>query len=299
MLKALNDFQILIPWNTDLAMFYAVVLLGILVFLTLIVLVVVLLRTRKPKNKNKDSAPEPAPKPQPAPEPVPAPAPAPAPKPEPEPVPAPEPEPEPKPEPEPQPVSVPAPVPRPIPVIEEESFEAGTLRYDRSFTAKLIQSDDDVKNWYTDLKNELLGYGRIKSRISWKHEMFRAGRDPVCRIAFRGKTICLFLPLDPKTVEDKYKIEDVSDLASAEETPCMYRIKNDRRVKYAKELIAIVCEHYGAQRIEREKVDYYLPYEGVVQLIEKGLIKRKISTQAEDEFLRARQEEAAPSKSES
>ena len=78
----------------------------------------------------------------------------------------------------------------------------------------------------------------------------------------------------------------------------MYRIKNDRRVKYAKELIAIIAEHYGAVQTEREKVDYYLPYEGVVQLIEKGLVKRKISTQAEDEFLRSRQDEAAVSKTE-
>ena len=128
--------------------------------------------------------------------------------------------------------------------------------------------------------------------------MFRTGREPVCRIAFRGKTMCLYLPLDPKTVDEKYKVEDVSDLSSAEETPCMYRIKNDRRVKYAKELIAIIAEHYGAVQTEREKVDYYLPYEGVVQLIEKGLVKRKISTQAEDEFLRSRQDEAAVSKTE-
>lgn len=291
MLYAFND--ILIPWNADLAMFWAVAFLGALVFLTLVILVVVLLRTRKPKSIDSPApvqtiASEPVAPPQPAPVPEPAPAPAPAP----EPTPEPEPEPEPIPEPEPEPVPI------PVPVVEEESYEAGTLRYDKSFMAKMIQSDDDVKNWYTELKNYLLSFDRVKSRVSWKHEMFRAGRQPVGRIAFRGKTMCLFLPLDPGTVDEKYKVEDVSSLSSVEETPCMYRIKNDRRVKYAKELILSVAEHLNTVQTEREPVDYYMPYEGVVQLINKGLVKRKISTRAEDEFLRARQEEAAVAKDE-
>ncbi len=296
MFHALND--ILITWNADLAMFWAVAFLGALVFLTLIVLIVVLLRTRKPK-KNEPAQPPiiqliapPLPQLSPAPEPEPAPAPAPAPE------PTPEPEPEPAPEPEPEPIPEPEPVPIPVPVVEEESYEAGTLRYDKSFMAKMIQSDDEVKNWYTELKNYLLSFDRVKSRVSWKHEMFRAGRQPVGRIAFRGKTMCLFLPLDPSTVDQKYKIEDVSSLSSVEETPCMYRIKNDRRVKYAKELILSVAEQLNTAQIEREPVDYYMPYEGVVQLINKGLVKRKISTRAEDEFLRARQEEAAVAKDE-
>ncbi len=42
------------------------------------------------------------------------------------------------------------------------------IKYNRSFTAKLIQSDEQTKRYYTELKNELLGYDGVKSRITWK-----------------------------------------------------------------------------------------------------------------------------------
>ena len=170
-------------------------------------------------------------------------------------------------------------------IIEEESFDGGLLRYDRSFKARFIQSDNDVKNWYTELKNELLSYKKVHDRLSWKRESYNFGRISAARLSFRGNTLCLYLPLNSATYEDsKYKVESVEDHASYEDTPCMYRIKNERRVKYAKELIATVMENIGAVKIERDSVDYYEPYEGLVQLINKGLIKRTIKDKSAEAF---------------
>lgn len=168
-------------------------------------------------------------------------------------------------------------------VIEEESVDAGILRYDRSFTARLIQSDDDTKHWYTMIKNELLSYKKIKDRMSWKKETYKYGKQVVARLGYRGKTLCLFLALDyAEFVDTKYKLEDVSVNKSFADTPCMYRIRNERRVKYAYDLIAKVMEKIGTKRIERISQDYYLPYEGVVELINKKLIKRNIKSSAEE-----------------
>ena len=167
--------------------------------------------------------------------------------------------------------------------IVEESFLGGTLRYDRSFTARLIQSENEVKEWYTELKNDLLSYKKVHDRMSWKRESYNYGRLPFARLAYRGDTLCLYLPLDPESfAESKYKVESVGDSTSYKDTPCLYRIKNNRRMKYAKELIALVAEQMEITRIERESQDYFLPYEGVVELINKGLIKRNIKS-AEDE----------------
>lgn len=164
------------------------------------------------------------------------------------------------------------------------------IRYDRSFQARLIQSDDSVKYWYSDLKNDLLSYKKVHDRLSWKRESYRFGREPVVLMAFRGKTLCLFFPLAPQDFNDsKYKIEDASDMSFAENTPCMYRIKNDRRVKYAKELIALVMERYGSEKVERKSENYYVPYAKTEKLIKKGLIKQKVSTEAAEEFIRSRQ----------
>lgn len=176
-------------------------------------------------------------------------------------------------------------------IITEESFEGGVLRYDRSFTARLIQSDNEVKDWYTELKNDLLSYKKIHDRMSWKRESYNFGRLPFARLAYRGETLCLYLPLDPESLaESKYKVESVSDSTSYEDTPCLYRIKNGRRVKYAKELIAMVAEMLQTPRIERESQDYYVPYEGLVELINKGLIKRNIKNKKDEIFFEKKTE---------
>lgn len=168
-------------------------------------------------------------------------------------------------------------------LIYEEDSADNRLRYDRSFTARLIQSDDETKQWYTELKNELLSYKKSKARISWKRETFKVGKEVVAKLSYRGKTMCLYLPLDPKDfVDSKYHVEDVSDIPSNVDTPLLYRLKNDRRVKYAAELIAMVMEKFEAPRIERIAEDYYVAYEGTLDLINKGLIKRQIKSAADE-----------------
>ncbi len=166
---------------------------------------------------------------------------------------------------------------------EDETGEMG-VRYDRSFTAKLIQSDDEVKEWYSELKNYLLSFRKVHARTSWGRESFRIGRDCFARLAIKGKTLCIFLAIIPLSCQDtKYKIEDLADLSSCKDTPCLYRIKSNRRVAYAKELIDIILQEYDAKPIKnREAVDYYLPYEGTVDLIKRGLIKRKIVAKRAD-----------------
>lgn len=181
-------------------------------------------------------------------------------------------------------------VPEPIVVVEEpqpiiiaEESADNRLRYDKSFTARLIQSDDEVKQWYTELKNDLLSYKKVKARMSWKRETYKIGKEVVAKISFRGKTMCLYLPLNAADfAESKYHLDDVSDTPSNVDTPVMYRLKNARRVKYATELIAMAMDRFGLVRVERIAEDYYLPYEGIVELINKGLVKRKIKSAADE-----------------
>lgn len=166
---------------------------------------------------------------------------------------------------------------------EDETGEMG-VRYDRSFTAKLIQSSDEVKEWYGEIKNYLLSFRKVHARTSWSRESFRIGRDCFARLVIKGKTLCILLAIIPPSCQDtKYKTEDLADLSSCKDTPCLYRIKSNRRLTYAKELIDIILQEYDAKLIKnREAVDYYMPYEGTVDLIKRGLIKRKIVAKRKD-----------------
>jgi hypothetical protein len=170
--------------------------------------------------------------------------------------------------------------------INRETGMALVVRYNKSFTAKFIQMTDESKGYYNELKNELLSYKKVKSRVSWKYDNLRAGREPIARFAVRGKTLCLYLALNPDKYEDsKYKVER-SEAKKYEDVPLLYRIINPRRVKYAEELIAVLAEKYGLEKGEVPTVDYYQPYEHTGPLIGKELIREYLVEERYDDFLR-------------
>ena len=190
---------------------------------------------------------------------------------------------------EPQPVEVKPAVevkPQPVPVKAEPKkvkeivrTDNGKVlvkaRYNRSFTAKLIQSEDKLKSYYGEIRNELLRY-KVKTRTSWRYETFKTGRKLLARLAVRGKTLGLYLALDPAAYQDtKYKVDDVSAVAKNAEVPALYKIKNDRRSKYAKDLIAEVMAANGLVAGDGPSDDFVAryPYEETEPLLERGLIK--------------------------
>lgn len=153
------------------------------------------------------------------------------------------------------------------------------VRYDRSMTAKLAQLNNESKEWYTELKNELLAYERIKDRMSWKRESFRYGRMTLARLVVRGKTLCLLVAVEPAGYQGtKFSVEDVSNVASTADTPTQYRIKSKRRLKYAKELLAGMMKELKIYKDPRyEAKDFFIPYEGNMSLMQRGLVKRIVT----------------------
>lgn len=149
------------------------------------------------------------------------------------------------------------------------------IRYNRSFTARLIQSPDALKKYYSDIKNELLKYG-LKSRISWKAESFRHGRKLIAKAAVRGKTLNLYLAADPAKYDGtKYKVQDVSARATTAATPLRYKISNDRRSRYSAQLIADAAAANGLAAGEAAYSDYaaQYPYEELEPLIKRKLVR--------------------------
>ena len=171
------------------------------------------------------------------------------------------------------------------------------IRYNRSFTAKLIQSDDKLKSYYGEIRNELLRYN-VKPRVSWRYETFKTGRKLLARMSVRGKTLSLYLALDPAAYAGtKYKIDDVSAVAKNAEVPVLYKIKNDRRCKYSKDLIAELMRANGLEAGEEICDDYVsaYPYEELEPLIERGLVKllkwKEKSTDSEEVLIEISREE--------
>ena len=159
--------------------------------------------------------------------------------------------------------------------VEEIVINGLVVRYNRSFTARIIQASDEIKSRYSELKNYILSYKGVKNRISWKRESFRIGRNTFACFVMRGKTLCLCLATDPARFADtKYKVIDLSVRSPKNKMPSMYRILNDRRVKYAKEIIDMLMAELGLLRAESYiEDDFALPCQSTQELIDLGLIK--------------------------
>lgn len=156
--------------------------------------------------------------------------------------------------------------------------EEGRIVFDRSFTARIIQGNDALKARYSELKNYILAGKGVYARTSWKRETFYHGRKTIATFSVRGKTLMLYLATDPGKYDyTKYKVENMSEVASRRKTPLLFRIKNDRRTAYAKQLVDMLFDEIGVPRIERKPQDYTVPYRSTDTLVNHGLIK--ITTQ--------------------
>ena len=153
---------------------------------------------------------------------------------------------------------------------------ANMMKYNRSFIARIIQSSDDVKRYYGQIKNAMLAYKKVNSSIAWGAERFNKGRETIAKLKIRGKTLCLYLNLDPNEFKTSvYHQIDVSDNKSMHGTPMMVKVKSPLGVKKAIRLIdAMLAKRNGEKRPIQER-DYaaMYPYETIEELIEDGLVK--------------------------
>ena len=73
------------------------------------------------------------------------------------------------------------------------------------FLARLALSDDGTRGYYAEIAKKLLGYEKVKSRVRWSGAAFNVGRTAFAKVAIAGKTLCLYLAIDPGAITGKYK----------------------------------------------------------------------------------------------
>ena len=160
---------------------------------------------------------------------------------------------------------------------ERQGLITIAYRYRKSYSSRLIQSQGNVQDYYTAIKNRLLSYKGIKDRISWNYEAFNRGRAHAAKINVKTKTLYLYLALDPEALAGtKYSFVDVSAKKKYASVPVLLKIKGDRKFKHALELIDMLgAEKLALKKLEgREDVDYRIPYKTLEELVEEGVVKK-------------------------
>ena len=130
---------------------------------------------------------------------------------------------------------------------KKEEKKAEKLDIERvSFETKLKKSDKDLKKKYKILQDELLSYG-VKSRISFDGDTYRLHKVQYAFLTIRGKSIKLYLKLDPKKYKDSpIPVKDESNKKKYASTPAVIKVKSDLSAKRA---IALIDETMNEAKI--------------------------------------------------
>ncbi|MBQ7390532.1 MAG: uL15 family ribosomal protein [Clostridia bacterium] len=148
------------------------------------------------------------------------------------------------------------------------------IRFRSSFMSRLIQSTENIQDFYTTIKNHVLSYKGIKARESWNYEAFNKGRIQLVKLNIKGRTLIVNLNLDPKEFNiNKYHFIDCSDKPKFAKVPMMMKVRSGRALKYTLELIDEMMAKYELTQGEVPTVDYRMAYETTEELAKRGLVK--------------------------
>ncbi len=116
---------------------------------------------------------------------------------------------------------------------------------EKNFAQKFLEADEEILKRYDELKNYILLYKGVKSRVSNDFDSFNMGRTQLFKLGFSTQSLKLYLNLDFNTVESRLKCKDVSHKKAYAQVPVFLRIKSPRAMRNAKYLIQKVVERFN------------------------------------------------------
>ncbi|MDE6614408.1 MAG: hypothetical protein K2K24_02755 [Clostridia bacterium] len=120
-----------------------------------------------------------------------------------------------------------------------------------SFGDRIKSMGADVQKYYGMLRDYLLSFENIKSRLSNRCDSYRLSRDLLSKIAIGGKTLKIYLAIDPNRAEIKEKkinFRDVSSSPSYKDVPAMIPVRSEICVKKVSEVIDIIMLEKGCSK---------------------------------------------------
>ena len=137
----------------------------------------------------------------------------------------------------------------------DESAEEGKI----TFKSKILSASVENRAIYNALKNKLLSYRGIKSRVVNGGDYFRRPGKQIVKIIFIGKTIRLALALNPEDYDyNLYHQKDRGNMKKYADTPMFVKVQSLLGVRRAYKLIADLMEKEGVKENKKAKGDDHL-----------------------------------------
>ncbi len=151
------------------------------------------------------------------------------------------------------------------PVIQVEESTTGGIfsefkqREKVAFSKKLLSLDKSVKEYFSEIHNELVAFKKVNYRISFKGITYRVGRKALAKMIVRGKTLKLHLALN---VEDFSRTvffqQDMGGVKAYEDVPFAVKIKSDRAKNNALKLVNTLAENNSLKKDDEFKKENIL-----------------------------------------
>ncbi len=119
---------------------------------------------------------------------------------------------------------------------------------EKNFAQKLLEADYEIIKRYEELKNYILEFKDVKSRVSNDFDSFNMGRLQLFKLGYSTKSLKLYVNLEFDKVESRLKCKDVSHKKAYAQVPVFLRIKSPRALKNAKYLIDQVAKEYNLEK---------------------------------------------------
>lgn len=108
----------------------------------------------------------------------------------------------------------------------------------RTFKSKLASLPKERKDWYKEIVKTLLQKEKISQRESKNAVTFKRGRTPIAKIGISGKSLRVYLNVNPALYSAKqYGAKDVSSIKAHTSYPAMFRVTSQRKTNYIKQII--------------------------------------------------------------
>ncbi len=135
---------------------------------------------------------------------------------------------------------------------EEVDSSAPVKKVERvSFSRRILEAGDDIREHYNNLKSLLVSYG-LNSRIANGGDTFRLHRVTYCKIAIAGKALKLYLALDPQDYANTtLPIKDSSSKAIYKDIPLTFKVKSELSYRRAEQLIRDCMEKHNVEQIDQ------------------------------------------------
>ena len=151
-----------------------------------------------------------------------------------------------------QPVEEAAPVEVPVEAPAEEKKPIIRI----PFTERMINADEEMKNNYNELKNEILSYG-VNSRVSNSGDTFRLHRVTYVKITIAGLSLKLYFALNPEDYKDStLPIQNAGHKGIYAEIPLVFKVKSGLSMRRCKQLIQDVMDKNGLEQGEIKDIDW-------------------------------------------